>query len=153
MANFFKAYINPNKYSKILPIQKIIADSKIDKKYVKKIVNIIKSGEKIKAIVVVKHPKKNYYAVLDGHHRYWAFKILKIPYIKCAVVEDFFYIGFYMTKNGLLQPDPRITKYIRIPLKRFYLYINNFIRNPEKLIKKINKIIKEKNNKPYKYFK
>ena len=153
MVNFFKAYIKPNKYAINIPIHKIISDSKIDKNGVNRIIKIIESGKKTKAIVVVKHPKKDYYAVLDGHHRYWAYRILRYRFIKCAIIEDFFYLGFYMTKNGLLQPDPRITKYIRIPLKRFYIYINDFIRNPEKLLKKINKKINEKNNKPYKYFK
>jgi hypothetical protein len=103
---------------------------------------MIKTGEKIKAIVVVKHPKKDFYAVLDGHHRFWAQKISGKKSIKCAVVEDFFGLGYHMTKNGLFQPDPRFTKFIRIPLKRFYSYINEFIKDPELILRNMKNIIK-----------
>ena len=77
--------------------------------------------------------------ILDGHHRFWAQKILGYNKIKCAVIEDIFGIGFHLTKNGIFQPDPKITKYIRIPLKRIYSYITEFIDEPEKIINKMNK--------------
>jgi hypothetical protein len=35
---------------------------------------MINSGVATKAIVVVKRPEKEYYAVLDGYHRFWAQK-------------------------------------------------------------------------------
>ena len=64
--------------------------------------------------------------------------------IKSAVIEDFFGLGFHLTKNGIFQPDPRLTKYIRIPLKRIYSYITEFIEEPETIITKMNKIIEKK---------
>jgi hypothetical protein len=138
MVNLLKAYSNPDKYAEDIPIDKIVADLKVDIEGVNRLIDIIESGEMIKTIVVVKHPKDNYYAVLDGHHRFWAQKILRYPIVKCAVVEDFFGLGFHMTKNGIFQPDPKFTKYVRIPLKRFYSYITEFIKEPEKLLKEIN---------------
>ncbi|MEF8848811.1 MAG: ParB/RepB/Spo0J family partition protein [Candidatus Thermoplasmatota archaeon] len=141
MTSFLKAYFNPEKYAIKIPIDKVVADKKIDETRVKQIKKILKSSEEIKPIVVVKHPKKDYYAVLDGHHRYWAQKEIGLEKIKCAIVEDDVGIGFFMTKNGILQPNPKFTKYIRIPLKRFYSFMSDFIKNPELLIKK------QKNNK------
>ena len=147
MVSFLKAYTNPDKYAVEIPIKKILADLKVDFYGINRIISIIEANKKLKTIVVVKHPKKDYYAVLDGHHRFWAQKILGYESIKCAVVEDFIGLGFHMTKNGIFQPDPKITKYIRIPLKRFYSFMTEFIREPEKLFNNINnKIFKRENN-------
>jgi len=143
MVTFIKAYTNPNKYAQDISINNIVADVKVDFNGIKKIISDIESGKELKAIVIVKHPKKNYYAVLDGHHRFWAKKILGYKKIKCAVIEDMIGIGFHLTKNGIFQPDPKITKYIRIPLKRVYTYMSEFIKDPEHLIKKMNKIIEK----------
>jgi hypothetical protein len=123
-----------------LPIDKIVADYKVDIKGIKKIINEINAGNSIKSIVVVKHPEKEYYAVLDGHHRFWAFKELGISTIKCAVVEDSIGLGFHLTKEGAFQPNPAITKYIRIPLKRFNRYFIDFLKDPEKLFRKPKKL-------------
>lgn len=143
MITFLKAYTNPNKYAQDISINNIVADVKVDFNGVKRIISDIESGKELKAIVIVKHPKKNFYAVLDGHHRFWAKKILGYKKIKCAVIEDMIGIGFHLTKNGIFQPDPKITKYIRIPLKRVYTYMSDFIKDPEQLIKKMNKIIEK----------
>jgi len=143
MVSFLKAYTNPNKYSQYIFTKQIVADIKVDLDGVNRLIMLIESGKKIKAIVIVKHPKIDYYAVLDGHHRFWAQKILGYDKIKCAVIEDIFGIGFHLTKNGIFQPDPKITKHIRIPLKRIYTYITEFINEPETIINKMNKIIKK----------
>ena len=139
MVTFLKAYTNPNKYAQYIITKQIVADIKVDLDGVNRLINQIESGRELKAIVIVKHPKKEYYAVLDGHHRFWAQKILGYNKIKCAVIEDIFGIGFHLTKNGIFQPDPKITKYIRIPLNRIYSYIYEFIDEPEKIINKMNK--------------
>jgi len=136
MTNFIKAITNPDKYSINLPINKIIADNKVDKMWIQELTDQIRAGKPVKSIVVVKHPDKDYFAVLDGHHRYWAYKELDKKTIKCAVVNDFIGLGFYLTKEGIFQPNPKITKYIRIPIKRFNKYICEFVKNPEKLFKK-----------------
>ena len=143
MVSFLKAYSNPNKYAEYISIKKIIADTKVDLQGINRIIEQIDSGIHIKSIVIVKHPKKEYYAVLDGHHRFWAQKILGFEKIKCAVIEDFFGFGFHLTKNGIFQPDPIITKYVRIPLKRIYSYITEFINEPENIIIKMNNKFKQ----------
>lgn len=143
MVAFIKAYTNPNKYAQDITIKKIVADLKVDLDGIHRVINQIESGKELKAIVIVKHPKKDYYAVLDGHHRFWAQKILGYTKIKCAVIEDIIGIGFHLTKNGIFQPDPKITKYVRIPLKRVYSYITEFINEPEKIINEMNNKIKK----------
>lgn len=143
MVTFIKAYTNPNKYAQYISTKEIVADIKVDLNGINRLITQIESGKEIKAIVIVKHPKKNYYAVLDGHHRFWAQKILGYDKMKCAVIEDFFGLGFHLTRNGIFQPDPKITKYIRIPLKRIYSYITEFINEPEKTINKMNRIKKK----------
>ena len=139
MINFLKAVSNPDKYAIELPISKIVADNKVEVKWVQQIINDIKCGKSIKSIVVVKHPEKEYFAVLDGHHRFWALKELGMSTIKCAVVGDSIGLGFYLTKEGVFQPNPIITKYIRIPIKRFNQYIIDFLKNPEKFFRKSKK--------------
>jgi len=129
-------YMNPDKYAVQLPIRTIIADGKIDKEGIKRYKTLIQSGASIKSLLVVKHPKKEFYAVLDGHHRYWAYKELGYHEIRCAIVKDYIGLGFYITKEGGFQPDPKITKYIRIPLKQFNQYMTDFIKNPETFFQK-----------------
>ena len=146
MVTFLKAYTNPNKYAQYIITKQIVADIKVDLDGVNRLINQIESGRELKAIVIVKHPKKDYYAVLDGHHRFWAQKALGYTTIKCAVVEDFFGLGFHMTKNGIFQPDPRFTRYVRIPLKRFYSYITEFIKDPENSLKKIDSKLFQKDD-------
>ncbi len=143
MLTFLKAYTNPNKYAEYISTKKIVADVKVDLDGIKRFIQKFESGEDLKAIVIIKHPKKDYYAVLDGHHRFWAQKILGYDRIKCAVIDDISGLGFHLTKNGIFQPNPNITKYIRIPLKRVYSYITEFINEPEQIINKMNEIKKK----------
>ena len=66
MINFLKAVSNPDKYAIELPINKIVADNKVDKKGIQKIINDFKDGKSIKSIVVVKHPEKEYQGLTPG---------------------------------------------------------------------------------------
>jgi|GEM_PF-3480259 len=63
-------FFQPWKYVVRLPLEKLTADPKVSLQgvefYKQKIVN----GEKLRPIIVVKHPRKDAYAVLDGHHRF-----------------------------------------------------------------------------------
>ena len=128
--------MNPDKYAVQIPLEKIIADIKIDEQGIERYKNLIQSGKTIKSLLVVKHPRKDFYAVLDGHHRYWAYKQLGYQNVNCAIIKDYIGLGFFITKEGGFQPDPKITKYLRIPLKQFTEYINEFIKNPENLLQK-----------------
>jgi len=51
---------------------------------VKKIVAGLEKGDKLPPILVRKY--KNGYQVLDGHHRFWAYKLLKIKSIPAQIV-------------------------------------------------------------------
>ena len=129
MTDFIRAYTMPEKYAVELSISKIVCDDKIDPDYVKHLID--KGSETpIKPIVVVKHPKKEVYAVLDGHHRFWAAKLSKAKTISAAVVDDYDGLLFELTKSGSLQPPPEFTKYIRVPIKLFVDYIAEFLKNP-----------------------
>ncbi len=71
-------FANPEKYLLRLPIEKIVADTKVDPEAIEMYKKKIQSGEKIAPLIVVKHPKFDVYAVLDGHHRYYALFIRNI---------------------------------------------------------------------------
>ena len=79
-------------------------------------------SEDVGTIVVVKHPKRNLYAVLDGHHRYWAVRHKGIKEMNCAVILDFLGLLFLLTKEGVFQPPKEFTQYVRVPLKRLENY-------------------------------
>ena len=127
--------LNPEKYAEWINIEKIVADEKIYHKGVKRYRKMIESGKDPGTIVIVKHPEKNLYAVLNGHHRYWAQKEMGIKEIKCAVVYDFIGPLFHLTKGGFLQPSPLYTQYIRVPFKKVRNYLEEFLNEPEKLKK------------------
>ncbi len=61
------------KYLVRLSIEKIVADPKVSPEAIDLYKKKIEKGEKITPIIVVKHPKYDVYAVLDGHHRYYAY--------------------------------------------------------------------------------
>lgn len=120
---------------KWIEIEKIVADKKVYEKGVEDYKQEFMSGKNISLITVVKHPKINLYAVLDGHHRFWAQKELGINRIKCVVIHDFVGPLFYFTKEGYLQPTPLFTKHVRVPFKKLKKFLEEFIREPEKLKK------------------
>lgn len=114
-------------------ITEIVADKKVYGKGVENYKHSLKSGKDVGSIVVVKHPEKKMYAVLNGHHRYWAQKEMNIKKIKCSVIHDFVGPLFFFTKEGYLQPTPLFTKYVRVPFKKMKKYLEEFLKNPEKL--------------------
>lgn len=118
---------------KWIEIEKIVADKKVYKKGVESYKKEIISGKNIRLITVVKHPKINLYAVLDGHHRFWAQKELGKSRIKCTVIHDFIGPLFFFTKEGYLQPTPLFTEYVRVPFKKLKRFLEEFIKEPEKL--------------------
>jgi hypothetical protein len=120
---------NPEKYAEYISIKKIVADSKVYSEGVKRYENRIRNGNDLGTIIVIKHPKKELYAVLDGHHRYWAQKEMGIKKIKCAVIKDYFGLLFSVTKDGLLQPKKEFTEYIRVPFKKIENYLYEFLHS------------------------
>jgi len=117
-------FFNPDKHSVNISIKKITADRKVYPEGVERYKSMLKLGRDIGTIVVVKHPEKDLYAVLDGHHRFFALKEMKFNKIKCAVIQDPFGILFNLTKDGYIQPIPELTQYLVVPLKRFEEQLN-----------------------------
>jgi ParB-like chromosome segregation protein Spo0J len=85
------------------------------------------NNENIDHIIVFRHPEKDLYAVLDGHHRYYAYAELGKKQIKCALAGGFSSVIFYLTENGYLQPASQFTKEIRQPAKRFHKNLKEFL--------------------------
>jgi hypothetical protein len=141
-------FINPKRYLKRLPIEKVVADTKIYRPGVERYKQKIENGEKIAPIIVVKHPTREVYAVLDGHHRYHAYVELGRKEIDCALAGNLSAAGFYATKIGLFQPHPEVTKRLRVPMLQFHdrleQFLSDFRKDPyrvrELMIEQIRRI-------------
>jgi len=121
--------VNPRKYAKPIAIDKIIADTKVSREGVEYYKKKIKANEPIDPIVVVKHPRLDVYAVLDGHHRYWACKELGKETIDCALAEDYSSVIFYLTEHGYLQPSSETTEHLRLPAKKMHENLKQFLED------------------------
>ncbi len=130
-------FANPEKYLICLPIEKLVADTKVDPEAIEMYKKKIQNGEKIAPLIVIKHPKFEAYAVLDGHHRYYALLETGTKMVNCALAGDFSSVIFYMTEHGYFQPKP-VTKEEN-QKKIIHLHENvqdflqNFLKDPSKL--------------------
>ena len=120
---------NPEKYLVRVPIEKIVADTKVSREGVEGYKQKIKRGEKIAPIIVVKHPKFEKYAVLDGHHRYCAFLELGKKEVDCALSGDFSSVIYTMTKHGYFQPGAEVRKGIYEQVFKVHENIQEFLDN------------------------
>ena len=120
----------PENFAVDLPVENIVCDENVDYEYVSRLAELDVS--KLKPIVVIKHPDKELYAVLDGHHRFNAAKLRGLKTVKAAIVDDYTGLGFEFTKQGAFQPSAEFTRYVRVPLKRFVEYMQGFLFDPEK---------------------
>ncbi len=125
---------NPEKYLVRVPIEKIVADTKVSREGVEWYKQKIKRGQKIAPIIVVKHPKFEKYAVLDGHHRYYAYLELGKKEVDCAVSGDFSSVIYTMTKHGYFQPGAEVRKGIYKQIfqahENIQEFLDNFSKNP-----------------------
>jgi hypothetical protein len=120
-------FLNPKKYAVCLPVEKIIADSKVSREGVEIYKEKIRNNEKIEPLIVVKHPHKDIYAVLDGHHRYYAYAEMGKKQIDCALAGDYSSVIFYLTENGYVQPTVQFTKNIKQPVKKLHENLKAFL--------------------------
>lgn len=134
MRNPFAKIMYPEKFVEKVDIKKVVAAAKFYRKGVDKYKEKISAGEPIKPIVVLKHPTEDIFAVLDGHHRFYAFLELGFQNIDVSVMKSNKFL-FNRTKEGWLQPTPRMTKYIHIPSIVLAKYVNSFVKDPKKLTK------------------
>ncbi len=129
MTDFIRAYTMPEKYAVDIPIDRIVCDEKVDPDYIQHLERKITEAPSTKPIVVVKHPTRDVYAVLDGHHRFWVMKTHGVKTVRASVVDDYVGLGFELTRSGLLQPPPEFTHYIRVPIKLFAEQIEKFLNS------------------------
>ena len=120
-------FIHPAKYAVCLPIEKVVADSKVSRHGVELYKQKIRRQEKIRPIIVVKHPRKELYAVLDGHHRYYAVLEMGKKEIDCALAGDYSSVIFYLTEHGYFQPTAEVTEGIRQPAIRLHQNLKQFL--------------------------
>jgi hypothetical protein len=136
-------FINPEKYKQKIGVEKIVTDPKVSRRGIKRYKIMLSKRKSLGTIIVIKHPRKDIYAVVDGHHRFYAQLESGIKEIDCAVVGDFSSFMFHLTKDGWFQPSKEITEYLRIPTlklqKELEKYLNEFHKNPEKFRKKMLK--------------
>lgn len=128
-------------HKEILPRQRIgtdsiVSDGKVSEEGVERKRNMLRNGEYIGDVLVVKHPNSNVYAVLDGHHAFEAYKAEGVREIECLVIDDPIGVLFELTKEGKLQPGSKYTQYVRVPFKKSEEYLKEFIEDPEKMLKK-----------------
>jgi hypothetical protein len=132
-------FINPEKYKQKISVDKIVADPKVSRRGIKRYKIMLSKGKSLGTIIVIKHPRKDVYAVVDGHHRFYAQMESGFKKINCAVVGNFSSFMFYLTKDGWFQPPEEVTEYLRIPILKFREdlddYLKEFLKNPEKLRK------------------
>jgi hypothetical protein len=122
-------FLNPDKYAVCLPIGKIVADSKVTRQGIENYKQRILQNEKVGPIIVVKHPRKDLYAVLDGHHRYYAYLEFGRTEIDCALAGDYSSVIFYLTMHGYFQPSPQMTEGIRHPVIRLHQNLKQFLNH------------------------
>jgi hypothetical protein len=120
---------NPEKYLVRVPIEEIVADTKVSREGVDGYKQKIRSGEKIAPVIVVKHPKFEKYAVLDGHHRYYAYLELGKREVDCALAGDFSSVIYTMTKLGYFQPGAEVRKGIHRQVFQVHENIQEFLEN------------------------
>lgn len=135
MTDLLRAYFQPEKHAQDLPIELILSDEKVDEEWVEKIKDGGVDPQQLRPIVVIRHPREDAYAVLDGHHRFQLVREMGCTTIRAAVVDDYVGLGFFLTKKGAFQPTPAFTKHVRIPLKRFIWWMTAFLKDPSSIPK------------------
>jgi len=129
-------FANPEKYLARLPIEKLVADTKVDPEAIEMYKKKIQNGEKIAPLIVIKHPKYDVYAVIDGHHRYYALLELGKKEVDCAFAGDFSSVMFYMTEHGYFQPKPETKEEDQKKIIHLHENVQDFL---QKFLKDPNK--------------
>ncbi len=125
MTDLISAYTAPEEHCVELNVDDIVSDDNVDDEYAQQLAE--HDTSELPPIIVLKHPEKQLYAVLDGHHRLRAARIRKTKTIRAVVVDDYTGLGFDLTRRGMLQPSKEVTRYIRVPLKRFTEQMRSFL--------------------------
>ena len=121
-------FANPQKYLICLPIDKLVADTKVSQEAIALYRQKIKNGQKIAPLIVVKHPRFDVYAVLDGHHRYYALLETGKKMVDCALAGDFSSVMFYLTEHGFFQPNLGAKGEMEKPVLQLHENIQEFLK-------------------------
>jgi len=135
MTDLVRAYAFPERFAVELPVDSIVCDGKVDEGHVDRILGDLDDPARLKPIVVIKHPRQDVYAVLDGHHRFSAVRRRGASTVRAAVVDDYVGLGFELTKRGAFQPTPLFTRHVRVPAKRLARYMQRFLRQPREMLR------------------
>lgn len=136
MVDILRAFTFPEKFATNLPVNRIVAGGKTVEDGVSFFHEKIQNGYQPRPIIVIKHPKEDLYAVLDGHHRFEALKKNGATEISSVVVDAYTNLQFELTKKGVFQPAPLLTKHVRIPFKKLAAYMKEFLENPWQMLGK-----------------
>jgi hypothetical protein len=134
LVDIIRAFTFPEKFKTELPMDRIVADGKVVEDGVDHYHEKIQNGYEPRPIIVIKHPTEELYAVLDGHHRFEALKKSGATEVSSVVVDAYSNLQFNLTKKGVFQPGPLLTKYVRIPFKKLAAYMKNFLENPWQML-------------------
>ncbi len=134
MVDIIRAFTFPEKFAMNLPVNRIVADGKIVEDGVSHYHERIQNGYQPRPIIVIKHPREDLYAVLDGHHRFEALRMSGATEISSVVVDAYTDLQFELTKKGVFQPAPLLTKHVRIPFKKLAAYMKEFLENPWQML-------------------
>ena len=121
-------FANPEKYLICLPIEKLVADTKVVPEAVEMYKKKIQNGEKIAPLIVIKHPRFDVYAVLDGHHRYYALLETGKKMVNCALAGDFSSVIFYLTEKGFFQPNMETKGEMQKPVIQLHENVQEFLK-------------------------
>jgi ParB-like chromosome segregation protein Spo0J len=146
-------FLHPDEYAEQIPVARIVADKRVIKEGVERYKKLFKKTGDLGTIIVVRHPRKELYAVLDGHHRFWALKELGVRTIKCAVIQDYYGLTFILTEKGFYQPTAEFTKQLRIPILRWgeglLSYLEEFKKDPLSMLgERLQRKPKKKGKEP-----
>ena len=139
-------FANPEKYLVRLPIEELVADTKVDPEAIEMYKKKIQNGEKIAPLIVIKHPKYDVYAVIDGHHRYYALLELGKKKVDCALAGDFSSVMFYMTEHGYFQPKPETKEEDQKKIIHLHENVQDFLQNFLKDANKAKSSDRQKSN-------
>lgn len=135
MTDLLRAYFQPEKHAQKIPVSQVVSDEKVDEGHAARIGEGGLDPETMRPIVVIKHPREEVYAVLDGHHRFSFVRGRGCDEVRAAVVDDYVGLGFHLTSRGVFQPNPEFTRHVRVPLKRFVWWMTAFLKDPLALLK------------------
>jgi len=120
-----KVALAPDEYTRWVNIDQLECDTVIHKPKLRKFVELMKDKKmRFPPIQAIKHPlwpKVKRYAVLNGHHRYFAYRVLKRKRIQAILVEGGSYgILYELTKRGVFQVNDTYQAVIRNPIEKIF---------------------------------